>query len=83
VGKAKFFDQLKQRQLVAHERGYGPDYVTRFVEKRKKDMRQYARQHEIRTSFSVWHDKWQTERRKELEEERARKAAMEEERAQM
>jgi hypothetical protein len=70
---------LKQRQLVACERGYGPDYIAGFVEKRKKDMRQYARQHRIRTPFIVWHDKRQTERRKELEEERARKAAMEEE----
>jgi hypothetical protein len=66
---------LKQRQLVARERGYGPDYIAGFIEMWKKDMCQYARQHRIRTSFSVWHDKRQMERRKELEEERARKVA--------
>jgi hypothetical protein len=74
---------LKQRQLVARKRGYGPDYVAGFIEKRKKDMREYARCHHIPTPFNVWEAKYLAEREEKMEEERARNAAMEEERAEM
>ena len=46
-------------------------------------MREFARQSGIRNPIGVRLDKWGLERRRVLEEERARKAAMEEERVQM
>ena len=75
--------ELKKRQLIAWKRGYGPDYVDLFVKQRKKDMHEFARQSGIRNPIGVRLDKWRLERRRVLEEERARKAAMEEERVQM
>jgi hypothetical protein len=74
---------LQQRQLLARNRGYGPDYVASFVEKRKKNMREYARRNHILTPFGVWEAKYLVQRQEELEEERARKAVIEEERAEM
>ena len=73
-------DELKGRQIIAWKRGYGPDYVDLFIKQRKKDMREFARQRGICNPIGVRLDKWELERRRALEEERARKAAMEEER---
>ena len=70
---------MKGRQVIAWKRGYGPEYVDLFVKQRKKDMHEYARQSSIRNPIGVRLDKWVLERRMALEEERARKAAMEEE----
>ena len=78
-----FLDELKGRQVIAQKRGYGPDYIDLFVKMLKKDMREFARQSGIRNPIGVRLDKWVLERRMALEEERARKAAMEEERVQM
>jgi hypothetical protein len=74
---------MEKRQILARARGYGPDYVASFVEKRKKDMREYARRNHIPTPFSVWEAKHLAEREERMEEERARKAALEEQRAVM
>ena len=74
---------MKGRQVIARKRGYGPDYVDLFVKQWKKDMREFARQSGIRKPIDVRLDKWDLERQRALEEERARKAAMEEERVQM
>jgi hypothetical protein len=63
--------------------GIWPDYVASFVEKRKKDMREYARWNHIPTPFSVWEAKHLAEREERMEEERVRKAALEEQRAVM
>jgi hypothetical protein len=57
-GRNKFVEELQQRQLLARNRGYGPDYVASFVEKRKKNMREYARRNRIPTPFSVWEAKY-------------------------
>ena len=46
-------------------------------------MREFARQSSIRNPIGVRLDKWGLERRRTLEEKRARKATMEEERVQM
>ena len=46
-------------------------------------MREFARQSGIRNPIDVRLDKWGLERRRALEEERARKEAMEETRVQM
>ena len=46
-------------------------------------MREFARQSGIRNPIGVRLYKWGLERRRVLEEERARKAAMEEEKVQM
>ena len=46
-------------------------------------MREFARQSDIRNPIGVRLDKWGLERRRALEEERARKAIMEKERVQM
>ena len=46
-------------------------------------MRGFARQHGIRNPIDVGLDKWELERRRALEEERARKKAREETRVQM
>ena len=59
--------------------GYGPDYVDLFVKQRKKNMREFTRQSGIRNPIDVRLDKWRSERQRALEEDRARKAAMEEE----
>jgi hypothetical protein len=76
----RFFDELKGRQVIAQKRGYGPQYVNLFVKLHKKKMREFARQRGIRNPTGVRLDKWGLERRRVLEEERTRKAAMEEER---
>ena len=76
-------DELKGRQVIARKRGYGPNYIDMFVKQRKKDMREFTRQNGIRNPIGVKLDKWGLERRRVLEEERARKAAMEEERVQI
>ena len=46
-------------------------------------MREFARQRDIRNPIDVGLDKWGLERRRTLEEERARKEAREETRVQM
>jgi hypothetical protein len=58
----KFVEEMGKRQMLARARGYGPDYVASFIEKRKKDMREYARQNHIPTPFSVWEAKHLAER---------------------
>ena len=76
-------DELKGRQVIAWKRGYGPDYVNLFVKHHKDKMREFARQRCIRNPIDVGLDKWGLKRRMTLEEERARKEAMEETRVQM
>ena len=82
-GQAKFLDDLKGRQVIARKRGYGPDYVNLFVKHHKNKMREFARQRGICHPIDVRLDKWGLERRRALEEERARKEAREEERVQI
>ena len=72
-------DDLKGMQVIAWKRGYGRDYVDHFVKLRKKNMREFARKSGIRNPIDVRLDKWGLERWRALEEDRARKAAMEEE----
>ena len=76
-------DELKGRQVIARKRGCGPDYVNLFVKHHKNKMREFARHRGIRNPIDVGLDKWGLERRRALEEERARKEAREEERVQM
>jgi len=76
-------DELKGRQVITRKRGYGPDYVDLFIKQRKKDMREFARQRGICNPIGVRLDKWELERRRALEEERARNEAREETRVQM
>ena len=76
-------DELKGRQVIAWMRGYGPQYVDLFVKLNIKKMRGFARQRGIRNSIGVRLDKWGLERQRALEEERARKEAMEDIRVQM
>ena len=76
-------DELKGRQVIAWKRGYGPDYVNLFVKHHKDKMHEFARQRGIRNPIDVGLDKWGLKRRRALEEERARKKAMEETRVQM
>ena len=78
-GQDKFLDDLKGMQVIAWKRGYGRDYVNHFVKLRKKNMREFARKSGIRNPINVSLDKWGSERQRALEEDRARKAAMEEE----
>ena len=73
-------DELKGRQVIARKRGYGPDCVNLFVKYHKNKMREFARQSGIRNPIGVRLDKWGWERQRALEEERARKATLEEER---
>ena len=54
-----------------------------FVKQHKKKMREFARQRGIRNPIDVRLDKWGLERRRALEEERARKETREEARVQM
>ena len=75
-------DELKGRQVIAQKRGYGPQYIDLFV-KQWKDMREFARQRGFRNPIGVRLDKWELERWRALEEERARKKAREETRVQM
>ena len=75
-------DEVKGRQVIAQKRGYEPDYVNLFV-KHKKKIREFARRRGIRNPINVRLDKWGVERRKALEEERARKEVREETRVQM
>ena len=82
-GQAKFLDELKGRQVIARKWGYGPNYVNLFVKHHKNKMREFARQRGIRNPIDVGLDKWGLERRRALEEERARKEAREETRVQM
>jgi hypothetical protein len=79
----KFIEEMEKRQMLTQARGYGPDYVASFVEKQKKDMREYARRNHIPTPFSVWEAKHLAERDERMEEEKASKAALEEQRAVM
>ena len=65
-------DDLKERQIIAWKRGYGPQYIVLFVKQRKKNMREFAKQRNIRNPIGVRLDKWGMERRMALEEERAR-----------
>ena len=74
---------MKGRQVITRKSGYGPDFIDLFVKQRKKDMREFARQRGIRNPIGVWLDKWGLERRRALEEERARNEAREETRVQM
>ena len=76
-------DELKGRQVIAHKRGYGPNYVNLFVKRHKDKMREFARQRGICNPIDVGLDKWGLERQRALEEERARKEAREETRVQM
>ena len=71
-------DDLKRMQVIAWKRGYGRDYVDHFVKLRKKNMREFARKSGIRNPIDVRLDKWGSKRRRALEEDRTRKAAMEE-----
>ena len=82
-GQAKFLDELKERQVIAWKRGYGPDYVNLFVKHHKDKMREFARQCGICNPIDVGLDKWGLERRMMLEEERARKETREKTRVQM
>ena len=76
-------DDLKGMQAIARKRGYGRDYVDHHVKLRKKNMREFARKSAIRNPIDVRLDKWGSERRRALEQDRARKATMEEETIQM
>ena len=71
-------DELKGRQVIARKRGYGPDYVNLFVKHKKNKMYEFARQRGIRNPIGIRLNKWGLDRRKALEEERARKEAREE-----
>ena len=82
-GQDKFLDDLKGMQVIARKRRYGHDCVNHFVKLRKKNMREFARKRGIRNPIDVRLDKWGSERRRALEEDRVRKAAMEEETVQM
>ena len=76
-------DELKGRQVIAQKRGYGPNYINLFVKHHKNKMREFARQRGIRNPIDVGLDKWGLERRRTLEEERARVEAREKTRVQM
>ena len=76
-------DELKERQVIAQKRGYGPNYVNLFVKHHKEKMREFARQCGICNPIDVGLNKWGLERRMTLEEERARNEAREETRVQM
>ena len=76
-------DELKGRQVIARKRGYGPDYINLFVKHHKNKMHEFARLRGIRNPIDVGLDKWELERRRVLEEERASKKAREEIRVQM
>ena len=69
---------MKDRQVLAWKRGYGPQYVDLFVKLHIKKMHEFARQRGIRNPIGVRLNKWGLDRRKALEEERARKEAREE-----
>ena len=71
-------DEQKKRQLIARKRGYGPDYVNLFVKHHKNKIREFDRQRDIHNPIDVGLNKWGLERRRTLEEERARKEAREE-----
>ena len=71
-------DELKGKQVIARKRGYGSDYVNLFVKQHIKKMHEFARRRSIRNPIDVGLDKWGLERRRALEEERARKEAREE-----
>ena len=70
--------ELKKRQVIAQKRGYGPDCVNLFVKHPKDKMREFASQRGIRNPIDVRLDKCGLDRRRALEEERARKEAREE-----
>ena len=76
-------DELKERQVIARKRGYGPDYVNLFVKYHKEKIRVFARQRGICNPIDVGLDEWGLERWMTLEEERARKEKREETRVQM
>ena len=66
------------KQIIARKFGYGPQFVELFIKQHIKKMCEFARQHGFLNSISVRLDKWGLERRRALEEERARKEAREE-----
>ena len=74
---------MKDRQVLAWKRGYGPQYVDLFVKLHIKKMHEFARQRGICNPVDVGLNKWGLERRMTLEEDRARKEAREETRVQM
>ena len=76
-------DELKGKQVIARKRRYGPDYVNLFVKHHKDKMREFARLRDICNPIDVGLDKWGLEKRRALEEERARKEAREETRVQI
>ena len=76
-------DELRGKQVIARNKGYGPDYVNLFVKHHKDKMREFARQRGIYNPIDVELDKWELERRMTLEEEKARKEAREETRVHM
>ena len=76
-------DELKGRQVIARKRGYRLDYIILFIKHHKNKIREFAKQCGIRNPVDVRLDKWGLERRRVLEEERARKEARKEERVQM
>ena len=76
-------DELKGRQVIARKRGYGSDYVNLFVKHYKEKIREFARQRGICNPIDVGLNKYGLERQMTLEEEKARKEAMEETRVQM
>ena len=82
-GQVKFLDELKEKQVIARKRGYGPDYVNLFVKHHKDKMREFARQRGIRNPIDVGLDKYGLKRWRVLEEERASKEAREETKVQM
>ena len=56
-GQAKFLDELKGRQVIVWNRGYGLDYVNLFVKHHKDKMCEFARQHGIYNPIDVGLDK--------------------------
>ena len=69
----KLSSWMKGKQVIARKRRYGPDYVNLFVKHHKNKMREFATQRGICNPIDVGLDKWGLERRRALEEKRARK----------
>jgi hypothetical protein len=82
-GKEKFLEEVERKKWLALARGYGPNYVSSFIEGHKKDLREHCRQRNIPCPFLVQWRKWGAERDEEMARYRAKKAALEEERAVM
>jgi hypothetical protein len=71
------------KQAIARKFGYGPQFVELFVKQHIKKMHEFARQRGFHNPIGVRLVKWGLERRRKVEEERARKEAREEARVQM